>query len=133
MEEADRGRAQHAALVHDHRRITTEIPVPTEASHLFCQAFLFLCLDFWSWGQGDSGQEGGGAEPGAPGSRSNSITSDLGQRSSRGGEEGTGWKAGPWKASRGVLSQGRSLSCASLPDEGARCLTGVHGRKHRHC
>ena len=57
VEEADRGRAQHAALVHDHRRITTEIPVPTEASDLLCQAFLFICLDFWSWGQGNSGQD----------------------------------------------------------------------------
>ena len=80
VEEAGRGRARQAALVHDRRRTTAEIPVPTEASDLLCQALLFFSLDFWSWGQGDSGRGAGGvAEPGAPGTRSNSITSDLGQ------------------------------------------------------
>lgn len=67
VEEAGRGRAQHAALVHDRRRTTAEIPVPIEASDLLCQALLFFCLDFWSWGQGDSGRVGCGARcPGNP-------------------------------------------------------------------
>lgn len=92
VEEADRGRAQHAALVHDRRRITAEIPVPTEASDLPCQAFLFLCLDFWSWGQGDSGQEGGVGVRLSQVSREPKATAspDLGQQRARVGRRGRG-------------------------------------------
>ena len=30
--------------------------MPTEASDLLCQALLFFSLNFWSWGQGNSGR-----------------------------------------------------------------------------